>query len=406
MKKSIIIAFLILLGVIAWFFSGYYSNNNYSQKEVISESKEVDNQENYNKIVVETEISNAEFINESILLQGQTKENRSIDIKSETTGNVIKKNFLRGQIINNNDLLIEISIEDRKEQLSSLNKEFERIKKEIILIKEKRDNNILKVTEQINLYQIEYNSAKELLNKGLGSESKLSLASYNLTQAKTELKDININFQSESINLESLLENTKSKIKNIKIDIDNTKILAPFDGFVQSSYIEVGNYITPGDIIATIVDLDPIKIQGYLSESDVNKVQLGTNTTVMVSNSLTKKGQITFISPVAETNTRTFEFIIEAENKDLLFKSGLTSTITIGIDSVKAHKISPSILTLKDDGTVGIKTVNNKNIVVFYPIEKIKDTIDGMWVKGLPEKVKIIISGQEYVNEGQIIEIQ
>ena len=125
MKKSIIIAFLILLGVIAWFFSGYYSNNNYSQKEVISESKEVDNQENYNKIVVETEISNAEFINESILLQGQTKENRSIDIKSETTGNVIKKNFLRGQIINNNDLLIEISIEDRKEQLSSLNKEFE-----------------------------------------------------------------------------------------------------------------------------------------------------------------------------------------------------------------------------------------------------------------------------------------
>ena len=36
--------------------------------------------------------------------------------------------------------------------------------------------------------------------------------------------------------------------------------------------------------------------------------------------------------------------------------------------------------------------------------DKIKDTIDGMWVKGLPEKVNIIISGQEYVNDGQIIE--
>jgi len=124
----------------------------------------------------------------------------------------------------------------------------------------------------------------------------------------------------------------------------------------------------------------------------------------MISNSLKKIGIITFISPVAETNTRTFEFIIEAENDDLLFKSGLTTTITIAIESVKAHKISPSILTLKDDGTVGIKTVNEQNKVIFYPTEKIKDTIDGMWVKGLPEKVNIIISGQEYVNDGQIIE--
>ena len=89
-----------------------------------------------------------------------------------------------------------------------------------------------------------------------------------------------------------------------------------------------------------------------------------------------------------------------------MFKSGLTTSITINIDSVKAHKISPSILTLKDDGTVGIKTLDQKNKVIFFPIEKVKDTIDGMWVKGLPDSVKIIISGQEYVNENQVIEIQ
>ena len=61
---------------------------------------------------------------------------------------------------------------------------------------------------------------------------------------------------------------------------------------------------------------------------------------------------------------------------------------------------------MKDDGTVGIKTINEENKVIFYPTEKVKDTIDGMWVKGLPDKVNIIITGQEYVNEGQIINIQ
>ena len=78
--------------------------------------------------------------------------------------------------------------------------------------------------------------------------------------------------------------------------------------------------------------------------------------------------------------------------------------ITIDIKSVKAHKISPSILTLQDDGTIGVKALNDSNTVVFYPITKVKDTIDGMWVTGLPEKVKLIITGQEYITEGKIVD--
>ena len=46
------------------------------------------------------------------------------------------------------------------------------------------------------------------------------------------------------------------------------------------------------------------------------------------------------------------------------------------------------------------------NIVVFYPIQKVKDTVDGMWVGGLPNKVNLIISGQEYVTIGQSINLE
>lgn len=422
MKKSIFIAFIIALLVVAWFLSPIFLNQNNYNKDDLSESEKnlqsENKKDNLNEIIVESALSKYQVIDQSIYLQGQTKSNRSIDIKSETTGNVINKYFKRGDKVDKNDILINISIENRNELLSSLKKELEKIKKEISLIKETKKNNIIKTNEQIKvhneqikLYQIEFNTAKELIDKGLGSESKLNLASFNLTQAKTNLtqaktnlKEIDINYKSNSISLESQLENVKSRIKNIQIDIDNTKIKAPFNGIVKSSFVEEGNYIRPGDIIANIVDLNPIKIQGYLSETDINKVNLGTKANITISNNLKKDGIITFISPVAETNTRTFEFIIEADNSDLLFKSGLTTSITIGINSVKAHKISPSILTLKDDGTVGIKTINKDNKVVFYPTEKVKDTIDGMWVKGLPDDVEIIITGQEYVNEGQIIE--
>ncbi len=462
MKKSIIIAILILILVIGWFISGqFFKKNNFEKLNIDQENNKDRSELNsdnaaINGIKVETKLSNAEKIDQSLLLQGQTIVNRSINLKSETIGNVIKKNFTRGDIVNTNDVLAEISMEDRKELLNSFNKEMKkinkeislnkekkdndektfnqelvRINKEIILNNEKRDNDELKYKKQINLYKLEYKTAKELVDKGLGSESKLSLASFNLTQAnsnlkeieinfrsqfvnlesqlnnvESNLKEIEINFQSKSVNLESQLENIKSKIKNISIDIENTKIKAPFSGIIQNSFIEEGNYVRPGEIVASIVDLNPIKIQGYVSETDINKIKVGTNAHVEISNTLRKNGKIKFISPVAETNTRTFEFIIEANNDDLSFKSGLTTTITIDIKSVNAHKISPSILTLQDDGTVGVKALNQNNEVIFFSIEKVKDTIDGMWVTGLPDQAVIIITGQEYITEGQIVEIQ
>ena len=168
----------------------------------------------------------------------------------------------------------------------------------------------------------------------------------------------------------------------------------------------MGDFVRPGDVLFSIVDLNPIKIQGYLSETDVNNVKIGTKAEVSNSNYIVKVGKITFISPTAETSTRTFEITIEANNDDLLFKSGITASINIKGNSIKAHKIPPSILTLQDDGTVGIKAVDENNKVVFYPIKKEIDTIDGMWISGLPNEVKIIITGQEYITTGQIVEIK
>ena len=66
-------------------------------------------------------------------------------------------------------------------------------------------------------------------------------------------------------------------------------------------------------------------------------------------------------------------------------------------------KYQLTILTLLDDGTVGVKAIGNNNDVIFYPTKTIKDTIDGMWVSGLPETVELIISGQEYISIGEKI---
>ena len=412
MKKSIFIASFILLLVVGWIGSGQFSNKVIAQDDNTQEVPELEtsyskNAEN-NKdeeftFSVETKVFTSKLIDQSIELQGQTIHNKKIDVKSETSGNIDSIEFSRGDKVSQNAEMITISLEDRNEKLLSAKKDLERLSKELILNEKNRDNLLRQNVERIELYEIEYASAKQLIDKGLSSKSKLSLASFNLANAKADKEDIKIKFESTLANLEAQISNVKSVLKNIKLDIDKTSIKAPFDGIISEKMVEETEFISLGTPLFTIIDLDPIKIEGYLSEFDINKVSVGTKAIIEDSNGIKKNGIISFISPSAETSTRTFEITIEADNKDLSYKSGITTKIIIKGSELKAHKIPPSILTLLDDGTVGVKAVDSDNNVTFYPTKTIKDTIDGMWVSGLPEKVNLIVSGQEYISIGEKI---
>ena len=407
MKKSIFIASFILLLVVSWIGSGQFTDVN--AQDDTSPSTDLSN-ETVEKVVVEDTGSKVEVkefnfsqIDQSIELQGQTTNNKKIDVKSETTGNIINIAFKRGDKVSKGEELIKISIENRKELLNSAKKDLDRLNKELELNEKNKINRLSQNKELIKLYEIEFASAKQLIDKGLSSKSKLSLASFNLANARSDQEDILITFESQQSSIGAQIANVRSQLKNIELDIDKTVINSPFSGIISDKMIEESEYITPGNIMFTIIDLNPIKIQGYLSEFDVNKVSLGTKAIIENTNGLKKNGTISFISPSAETSTRTFEITIEADNADLSFKSGITTKITIAGSELKAHKIPPSILTLQDDGTVGVKAVNDENIVIFYPTTSVKDTIDGIWVSGLPDKVNLIVTGQEYVAVGESV---
>ncbi len=408
MKKSIFTASLILLLVVGWIGSGQFTNVNAQDDTSVSLSGTEEN--NTKESIVEDSGSKVEVkefnfsqIDQSIELQGQTTHNKKIDVKSETTGNITNISFNRGDKVSKGDNLVTISIENRNELLNSAKKDLERLNKELELNEKNKINKLSQNKELIKLYEIEFASAKQLIDKGLSSKSKLSLASFNLANARADQEDIMINFESQQSSIEAQIASFKSQLKNIELDIQNTLINAPFSGIISDKMIEESEYITPGNTLFTIIDLNPIKIQGYLSEFDVNKINLDTKAVIENTNGIKKIGKISFISPSAETSTRTFEITIEADNGDISFKSGITTKITIAGSELKAHKIPPSILTLLDDGTVGVKAINNESIVVFYPTTSVKDTIDGIWVSGLPDTVNLIITGQEYVSVGESI---
>ena len=83
---------------------------------------------------------------------------------------------------------------------------------------------------------------------------------------------------------------------------------------------------------------------------------------------------------------------------------GQTSEILIASDGTQAHLLPQSALTLDDSGALGVRTVDEQSQVLFFETDLIRDTMKGVWLKGLPDKATVIVLGQEYVTDG--VEVQ
>ena len=84
--------------------------------------------------------------------------------------------------------------------------------------------------------------------------------------------------------------------------------------------------------------------------------------------------------------------------------AGITAQVgdVVPVGQTMAHRLSPALLSLADDGTVGVKLVSEDGIVSFAPVSLVGNTPDGaVFVTGLPERVTVISVGQDYVGAGQ-----
>ncbi len=187
------------------------------------------------------------------------------------------------------------------------------------------------------------------------------------------------------------------------VELNRTEVKAPFSGYLEQ-IVKPGNYLERGQVCATIIQLNPIIFIAEVPEISIAKVKVGQSVDIDLITGQKVSGILSFVSKSASPATKTFRVEVEIQNKDGLIKDGLTADLIIKTDKVKAHKISPSILILDDDGKLGVRITNTENIVEFYEIEIVQDSPEGLRATGIPEGANIIVQGQGFVEEGQYVE--
>ncbi|MEJ1991065.1 MAG: efflux RND transporter periplasmic adaptor subunit [Maritimibacter sp.] len=297
--------------------------------------------------------STAREIDAAVVLRGRTQAARKVNLLAETSGRVISDPTPAGTEVSKGDVLCRIDMGTR---------EASRAQAEAALAQAKT----------------ELKNASALSDSGYASDTRVIAAKAGVAGAEAALATI---------------EN----------DIAHTSVIAPFDALLEDETTAPGNLLQPGGLCATLVDLNPIRLVGYVSEADIDRVTVGAPMGARLSSGREVTGRLSFVSRSADPQTHTFRIEAELPNDDLSIRDGQSAEMLIQSNGRKAHLVPQSVLSLDDNGALGVRVVEQRggaDVAGFVPVEMLRDSPDGVWVAGLPDSAKVIVEGQNYVTSG------
>ncbi|MEK9743063.1 MAG: efflux RND transporter periplasmic adaptor subunit [Gammaproteobacteria bacterium] len=348
MSKSVAIALALFLAVAAWIGSGFLGDK---PQEALERAESGPSEAPTKLASVQVQRLAVSSVDRILDLMGVTAANRAVSVSAQTKGAIVDIAVDSGMQINSGVRIAEIDPGDRKARVSE-------------------------AKAMVALRQSEYDAAAKLSQKNLQSPTELIRARTNLDAAKAALE-------------------------SAEIELQRTSVRAPFSGVVESRLVEVGDYMDIGKPVARLLDLSQIKVLGQVSERDVTEIKSGMSATLTFIDGQTLEGKVTFVSQSSDSATRTFGIEVTAPNPDLSIAAGMTAKISLNLGAARAHQLSPAVLTLDDEGRIGVKLVDDADVVHFVPVDLVTDSPEGMWLAGLPDTADIITLGHEFVSDGQ-----
>lgn len=348
MNRSVLIAIVIAAAVGTWIASGQFGKA--PDMAAVSVEQETTAAQEKPLPSVRYVASTARMSPEVLRIFGRTEADRAVTIRAETSGPVAEIAATEGFRLEAGSDVVRIDIEDRES-----------------ILEEARG--------ELRFRDKSYSAAEQLSKKQFSSEVKLAEEAAALARAK-------------------------AAVAAARLDIAHTRVRTPFEGVVDDIEVEAGDVVAVGDSIAYIADLDPIIVTVGVSERHIASVRPGDRAFVKIVGRDRTVGYVRFVSRSGDPETRTFRVDIAIDNPDYEIAEGLTAEVSLETERRSSHRISPAALTLDDDGRLGVMTVDDEDLARFRPVEIVRDEVDGVWITGLDERVRIIVTGQSFVTDG------
>ncbi|MFI9651706.1 efflux RND transporter periplasmic adaptor subunit [Guyparkeria halopsychrophila] len=309
------------------------------------------------KVAVTT--SHAQSVERVLQLQGQVEPEQVVRVRAKTGGEVAETPVEEGAVVEAGQLLARLELDDRPARLSEA-----------------------KAAER--RAQGDFDASSRLADQGF--QGRLAAE-----RARAEL------------------EAARARVAAIELDIAHTQIPTPIAGVLNRQIVRVGDVVAVGEPVAEIVENNPLRAVVRIPQHRIHEVEEGQVARVTFLDDQVREGTVRYVSTVAEDETRTFRARVQVANPERNLPSGTSVTVEIPVEQVRAHALSPALISQNEAGELGVKVAveadSGELKARFVPVTPIRADAEQVWVTGLDGTVRLISLGQGFVRDGDAIEV-
>lgn len=204
--------------------------------------------------------------------------------------------------------------------------------------------------------------------------------------------------------LEAAVAAARAALAAAEAELDRIAIRAPIGGKIDRVPVQLGQAVQVGTEIAEIVDPDPMLAVGAVSEARRASVKAGQEAAVRFIDNSTVHGTVTFVSLSADAATRTYRVETRLDNPEAAIPDGVTCEMAVSLRPVYAVAVPRSAIVFSDDGRLGVRIADSSSRAQFVPVEIVDDATDVMWLTGIDKASRVIVIGQDFVKDGDVVE--
>jgi RND family efflux transporter MFP subunit len=160
------------------------------------------------------------------------------------------------------------------------------------------------------------------------------------------------------------LQAARARVALARKAVSDTAVRAPFSGIVAERLVSVGDYVTKGTRVATVVRIDPMRVELTVPEQAVSLVQVGqpVRLTVDAYPNEVFDAKIRFVSPALRADQRALTIEAIASNTDGRLKPGLFATASIQHPKSGAALLVPATAVETVSGTSRVYVVKDGKV--------------------------------------------
>ena len=341
----------------------------------------------------------AQEIGTQVRLRGETEAARQVSVVSEVSGKIISDPLRKGAFVQEGTVLCSVDPGTRESALAEAQArlaEAEARRPEVEARIPEAQARVSEARARLEEARINATAAERLSQDGFASQTRVANTEATVQSAQAAISTAEAGLDG----LRASIESAQANVMRAQTEIDRLRITSPFTGVLETDTAELGSLMQPGGLCATVIQLDPIKVVGFVPETEIGRVEVGAMAGARLSEGQDVQARVSFLSRSADPTTRTFRVELTVPNPDLAIRDGQTAEILIQSKGVMAHLLAASSLTLDDNGRLGVRIIDQDSAARFMPVTVLRDTVEGFYVTGLPDQVDVITVGQEFVSDG------